>query len=78
MATQLKALTATPVALSAGTKGIRIQSVDGTSFRWAETATAPTTDALKKASHKDRDVWIDADRNIYIWSEQGAFDVVVT
>ncbi len=77
MPTQKMSLNATPQRINVGENGVRVQSRGGTPFAWCERGTLPTGDALQ-AAHSDRDIAIGYATTIYVWSEHGVFDVVVT
>jgi len=77
MPTQKMSLNATPQRINVGENGVRVQSRGGTPFLWCERGTLPTGDALQ-AAHSDRDIAIGYATTIYVWSEHGVFDVVVT
>lgn len=75
MATEVKTLSSDPIAIDVTEMGLRIQS-DGSVFKWAENATKPTT-AARHICIKDRDVFINGPRKIWLWCD-GSMTVSVT
>lgn len=73
MATQNLKLTRTPQSINTGANGIRIQSMNGNVFYWSEVSSAPTNLNL---GFKDSDVWISANKSIYVWSVSGDVNVM--
>lgn len=67
MATLEKTLTPDPISIDITDMGLRIQS-DGSVFKWAEAATKPTSANLH-ICNKDRDVFINGPRKIWIWAD---------